>query len=146
MCCSVCGYVVYANPAPTVCALVADAAGRLLLGRRAVEPFRGLWDTPGGFIEEGEQPLDALRRELLEETGLEIVPGRFAGVWIDTYGDAPGSVTTLNLYWEATVLRGEPRAADDVAELAWFAPDALPPLAFTTVADAIEAWRTSRDA
>ena len=101
------------------------------------------WDTPGGFVEEGEHPLDALRRELREETGLEVEPGLFAGAWIDTYGDEPGSASTLNLYWEAHIRSGELRAADDVAELAWFPLDALPPLAFTIVADAIAGRRAS---
>ena len=144
--CPSCGFVAYANPAPTACALVTDGEGRLRLGRRAEEPFAGAWDTPGGFVEEGEHPLDALRRELLEETGLDVEPGRFVGVWMDTYGDGADAASTLNLYWEARIVGGSLAAADDVAELAWFHPDALPrgELAFTTVADALQAWRGSR--
>jgi len=65
------------------------------------------------------------------------------GVWMDTYGTGPGAESTLNLYWEARVTGGELRAADDVSELGWFAPDDLPPaeeLAFATVADALGVW------
>jgi ADP-ribose pyrophosphatase YjhB (NUDIX family) len=145
--CPVCGLVVYANPKPTVCAFVVDEAGRVLLARRAIEPFRGLWDTPGGFVEEGEHPHNALRRELLEETGLVVEPTRFAGVWMDVYGDDADAQSTLNLYWEVRIVSGEPRPADDVAELAWFPGDGLPPreqLAFTTFADALQSWRASR--
>jgi 8-oxo-dGTP diphosphatase len=145
--CPACSLVVYANPKPTVCALIVDNAGRLLLARRAVEPFVGFWDLPGGFIEEGEHPLDALRRELLEETGLEIEPGAFHSVWMDTYGPAAGAESILNLYWEARIVSGTMRPADDVSELRWFAPDDLPPreqLAFTTFADALAAWRIKR--
>lgn len=145
--CPVCGFVAYANPKPTACAIVLDGDGRILLARRAGEPFKDCWDTPGGFVEEGEHPLDALRRELLEETGLEVEPGAFVGVWMDRYGDAPDAESTLNLYWEATVLSGAPRPADDVAELAWFHPDELPgrdELAFSTVADALATWRGGR--
>src|SRR5215471_8584157 len=45
--CSACGFVAYANSAPTASALVTDGAGRLLMARRAVDPYRGLWDLPG---------------------------------------------------------------------------------------------------
>ena len=87
-CRGTCGSVYYANSAPCVSGLVEDPAGRLLLARRAVEPFLGLWDPPGGFLEEGEHPVDGLRRELLEETGLEAELGPFVGAWMDVYGDA----------------------------------------------------------
>ena len=142
--CSSCGSVYYANSAPCVSALVEDGAGRLLLARRAVEPYRGLWDPPGGFLEEGEHPLDGLRRELLEETGLEGEPTRFVGAWMDVYGDAHEAAATLNLYWTVRLADGEPVAADDVGELRWFSADELPgpdELAFTTVVEALEAWR-----
>ena len=143
-CRGTCGSIYYANSAPCVSGLVEDSAGRLLLARRAVEPFLGLWDPPGGFLEEGEHPVAGLRRELLEETGLEAEIGPFVGAWMDVYGDAAEAAATLNLYWAATIADGEPHAADDVAELRWFEPEALPAgneLAFTTVKDALAAWR-----
>jgi ADP-ribose pyrophosphatase YjhB (NUDIX family) len=143
--CPACGFVAYANPAPTASALVTDLDGRLLLARRAIEPYRGLWDLPGGFLGESEHPLDALRRELREEAGLEIEPRRFVGAWIDRYGDAPDAPWTLNLFWTATARRGvDPRPADDVDELRWFARRELPPpeqLAFTAIADVLAAWK-----
>ncbi len=145
--CPACGSSYYANSAPCVCALVEDAQGRLLLARRAVEPWLGRWDLPGGFLEEGEHPLDGLARELLEETGLVAGAARFVGVWMDRYGDSPDAVATLNLYWAVEVGEGEPVAADDVAELRWFAPDALPgpeELAFATVKDALASWRAAQ--
>jgi 8-oxo-dGTP diphosphatase len=143
--CAACGFVAYAHSDPTACALVFDDDGSVLLARRAREPDRGKWDVPGGFIEEGEQPLDALRRELLEETGLAIEPIDFVGVWVDRYGDADDAPSTLNLYWTARIVSGEPEAADDVSELAWFSLDDLPPdgeLAFRNVAEALRSWRS----
>jgi ADP-ribose pyrophosphatase YjhB (NUDIX family) len=145
--CRACGFVFYANAAPTASAPCLDDDRRLLLARRAHEPFRGLWDTPGGFVEEDEHPLDALRRELREETGLEIEPLAFFGVWMDVYGDAVGAQTTLNLYWTARVVGGEASPADDVAELGWFAPAELPgpaELAFTQASSVLERWRATR--
>jgi 8-oxo-dGTP diphosphatase len=144
--CNACGFVGYANSSPCVCAIVEDENGRVLLGRRAVAPDRGLWDTPGGYLEEHEHPLDGLRRELLEETGLTVAPERFLGVWMDTYGTAQDANATLNLFWTARIVAGEPVAADDVAELRWFAADELPPadeLAFTLLPSVFEAWRTA---
>jgi ADP-ribose pyrophosphatase YjhB (NUDIX family) len=142
-----CRSIYYANSAPCVSALVEDPAGRLLLARRAVEPFLGLWDPPGGFLEEGEHPVEGLRRELLEETGLDAEVGPFVGAWMDVYGGADEAAATLNLYWSVRMAAGDLRAADDVAELRWFEPDALPAgdeLAFTTVKDALAAWRKLR--
>jgi ADP-ribose pyrophosphatase YjhB (NUDIX family) len=126
---------------------VLDDNGRVLLARRAVEPDRGKWDVPGGFLEEGEHPLDALRRELAEETGLEIEPLDFVGVWMDRYGTGDEVAYTLNLYWTARVVSGTPRAADDVEELAWFGLDSVPSadeLAFTNVERVLGAVRRSR--
>jgi 8-oxo-dGTP diphosphatase len=145
--CPSCDFVAYANPAPTACALVSDQKGRLLLARRAHEPYAGFWDLPGGFIEEGEHPLDALRRELHEETGLEVEPRDLLGIWADVYGDGIGAQWTLNLYWTAAAVGGEERPDDDVSELRWFAPSELPPareLAFRNVAHVLEAWRITQ--
>jgi ADP-ribose pyrophosphatase YjhB (NUDIX family) len=141
--CPQCGLVVYASAKPTACALVTDPDGRLLLARRRHDPFAGRWDFPGGFVEEDEHPLDAVRRELREETGLEVEPGDFVGVWVDRYGAGDEAKATLNLYWSAQVVSGEPRPMDDVAELRWFAPEELPGADETAfhVSDVLAAWR-----
>jgi ADP-ribose pyrophosphatase YjhB (NUDIX family) len=134
--CPACGSVYYAQSAPAVAALVTDDAGSYLLARRAIEPYLGLWDLPGGFLDEGEGPLAGLRRELREEAGVDVEPHDFLGAFVDGYGDG-GSPSVLNLVWRARILAGEPVPADDVAELRWFAPHELPPpeeCAFTWIA------------
>ena len=144
--CEACGFVHYANSVPAVSALVVDGERRILLARRAYEPDAGLWDTPGGFLEEGEDPAGGLRRELVEETGLTIEIGDFVGMFGDRYGDGPDATAVLNLVWEARIAAGEPRAADDVSELCWFAQDALPPeseLAFRWLGPCLRAWASS---
>ncbi len=122
--CPSCGLEEYANPAPTASALVLDERGRILLARRAGDPGARLWDLLGGFMDEGEAPLETLRRELREETGLEVEVGEFLGGIPDRYG-AEG-IWTINFYWAARLAGGEPHPADDVAELAWFPQGALP--------------------
>jgi ADP-ribose pyrophosphatase YjhB (NUDIX family) len=142
--CAACGFVAYASSKSTAGALVEDVNGRVLLARRAKEPFKGRWDIPGGFLEAGEHPLDGLRRELREETGLEVEPQDFLGVWMDRYGGESTAEATLNLYWTARVESGEARAADDVDDLRWFEPDELPApdeLAFQNVPLVLAAWR-----
>ena len=138
--CSACGYVAYANPAPAACALCVDDHGRILLTRRRWEPYAGMWDIPGGFIDEDEHPLDALRRELLEETGLEVEPGEWLGAFMVPYGEGPGTRKVLNLVWLARVVGGEPQAADDVLELRWFSREELPPLEEVAMAETLARW------
>lgn len=140
--CPACGLVLYQNPAPTASALVVDAAGRVLLGRRGIQPFHGMWDVPGGFIRPGETGEEAARRELQEETGLVIDVGEVLAILPDTYGEDGGA--TLNVFYLARATGGRPVAASDVSELGWYARDELPAdaeIAFRCVAAALRAWR-----
>jgi ADP-ribose pyrophosphatase YjhB (NUDIX family) len=137
--CPACGFVAWANSVPAVQALV-ERDGRLLLVRRAIDPGRGKWDLPGGFLAEGEHPLDGLRRELAEETGLDVELGEFLGAWLDPYDGR----TVLGLTYAGRAGPGEGRAADDVAELRWFAPRELPEaaeFAFPSHPDVVGRWR-----
>jgi len=120
--CPACGYVGYANAVPGAEAVCFDEQGRVLLGLRAIDPGQGLWDLPGGFLHEDEHPLDGLRREVREETALEIEPTHFLGFWLEPY---EGRIV-LCLAWTAQA-RGDARAGDDLVELRWFEPDELPP-------------------
>ena len=141
--CPACGFVAYASSKATAGALVEDGS-RVLLARRAHAPFEGHWDIPGGFLEEGEHPLDGLRRELHEETGLDVEPVEFLGIWMDHYGGDSTAEATLNLYWTARATAGDAAPADDVSELRWFEADELPPteeLAFENVPLVLAAWR-----
>jgi ADP-ribose pyrophosphatase YjhB (NUDIX family) len=136
--CEGCDSDYWANSIPAVQGLLVRD-GKVLLGRRGIEPALGFWDLPGGFLDEGERPLDGLRREFLEETGLEIRPLEWIGAYVDPYLDR----TVLGLTWLVTA-EGEPRAADDVDELAWFRPEELPAqMAFPHQHDVLEFWRSS---
>jgi ADP-ribose pyrophosphatase YjhB (NUDIX family) len=136
--CTACGGVLWFNAKPCAAVLVLDAVGRVLLARRGVEPSLGLWDLPGGFCGASETPEDCAVRELREETGCAIEVTAVLGHLIDTYGD--DGDFTLNVVLTARILDGLPAPADDVAELRWFALDALPPapqLAFRNTCEAL---------
>lgn len=143
--CPRCGSTNYASSVPSASALVLDDSGRVLLGRRAHDPDAGKWDVLGGFLEEGEHPLDGLRRELREETGLDVEPLEFFCATIDTYPYGPNAEKVLNLVWTARIVGGDAEPADDVAEIRFFAADELPgpdELAFEHVAEVLAVWKS----
>ncbi|HEU5431547.1 MAG TPA: NUDIX hydrolase [Thermomicrobiales bacterium] len=122
--CPACGQVVYLDPKLAV-AVVIERDGRLLLGRRGPTTAQaGRWSFPAGFVERGERVEDAARREAAEETGLRVTLGPLLGLYSTT-----GETVVLAVY-AAAMGAGEPSADDDLTELAWFAPDELPELAF----------------
>jgi 8-oxo-dGTP diphosphatase len=138
--CESCHFVFYLNPRPTACAVVVDGDA-LMLVRRAVEPRLGFWDLTGGFLEQGEHPADGLRREVREETGLEIEIVEPLGFFLDRYPEA--GETTLNLYYVARVTAGHPTPGSDVAEIHWFHRGELPQweeIAFPNNRAALAAW------
>lgn len=121
--CAQCGFVDYQNPKPAVAVLIV-CDGRILLGRRGIEPAKGKWDIVGGFIEAGESAEEAVLREVLEETTLRIRVTEFLGSVTDVYGER--MEPTLNLCFIAEIVEGTPNPGSDVEVLAWFSPDALP--------------------
>jgi 8-oxo-dGTP diphosphatase len=123
---------------PCVGAIIKDGDGRLLLIKRGHEPGLGLWSLPGGRVEMGESDEDAVKREIREETGLIVVPGRLAGS-VERPG-ADGSVFVVRDY-EAEVTGGTLAAADDAADARWADPADLDSLPLTTgLADALADW------
>ena len=118
--CDGCASWYWGNALPGVQGIL-ERDGRVLLARRAYEPRKGYWDLPGGFLDETEDPLDGLRREFREETGLEIEPVAFLRIDIEPYDHRH----VFSVTW---IVRadGEPVPADDVEELRWFGRDELP--------------------
>jgi 8-oxo-dGTP diphosphatase len=92
--------------------------GELLLIRRGRPPSAGRWSLPGGRVEAGELLIEAVVREVREETGLEGVAGALVG-WVERFDDDRHFVI---LDFEVTVLdRGDPVAGDDADDVAWVA-------------------------
>lgn len=125
----------YPRPALTVdCVVFArdDDGLKVLLIRRAHPPFAGHWALPGGFLDMDETLERAAQRELEEETGLKLELGALAQLHAFSAVDRDPRGRSVSVAFTATVeaRQHEARAADDAAEVAWFALDELPPLAF----------------
>lgn len=126
--CPKCGFIHYRNPSPAVSVLIANE-GKVLLGRRAAWNFQGgKWCLPCGFIEFNEDFITAGRREVKEETGLDI---KIDGIINVAHNFFNPDLHTLVVVLSAHIIGGELKSNDDIVELAWFNPEeALPELAF----------------
>nr|WP_296063991.1 NUDIX domain-containing protein [uncultured Actinoplanes sp.] len=112
---------------PSVSAVVRNAAGEILLARRS---DNGRWSLPAGILDPGEQPADAVLREVLEETGvvaqIERVGGLASHPVVYPNGD---TCEYLDVWFRCRAAGGEARVNDDEStEVGWFAPDRLPDL------------------
>jgi len=133
--CPSCERIFFRNPKVVVTALIEDA-GRVLLVLRDIEPGRGLWGLPGGYVDWDEHPEAALARECLEETGAVVEAQDLVAVQHVVTGDE-GIVI---LAYRARLTGGELGARDEVQQIGWFRPDALPPLAFASHRRILQGW------
>jgi 8-oxo-dGTP diphosphatase len=106
---------------------VVVAKGRALLIRRGGPPLEGQWSIPGGMLEVGETLLEGVRRELLEETGIEVRVGELIDVFerINLDGDGKTRYHFVVLDYLCEAVSGEARAGSDVTDVAWAAPSDL---------------------
>ena len=125
--CQTCDRIHYENPLPAVATLVVNKANQLLLVKRSVEPAKGKWCLPGGFIETGESIEEAALRELEEETGIK---GTILSL-VDFFSQkSPHHGALIIFGYRVNIAGGELRAGDDAQEVDFFAFDNLPPIAF----------------
>lgn len=133
--CGSCGWIWYDNPRPCATALVIRQ-NKILLARRGMEPNKGAWDFPGGFIEKGEHPEDAMKRELSEELNQTPETLRFFGFYPDTYGEEAAPI--LNIAYLCEGISDIKTADDEMYEFTWFYLETLPDnLAFPSMHDMI---------
>lgn len=114
-----------------VTAVIRDAQGKILVQRRS-DPENpsedGRWEFPGGGVEFGETPEDALRRECLEEIGCEVTVGRFVPFLSQhVFQDVKGNKThVFCVCFECSIKSGTPRCAnDEVTEFRWCTKDEI---------------------
>jgi ADP-ribose pyrophosphatase YjhB (NUDIX family) len=120
--CPSCGFIHYRNPAPAAGAVIFER-GRVLLVRRAHEPYIGKWTLPAGFIEWGESPEETAVREIKEETNLDIDLGELFHVY--SGDDDPRTRAILVLYFAKRV-SGDLQPGDDASEARWFGLNDIP--------------------
>jgi ADP-ribose pyrophosphatase YjhB (NUDIX family) len=102
--------------------------GKYLLLKRNMEPKRGEWDLPGGFVEMGESPIEATLREVHEETGLDVEITGMIGAFSSEY--TPGK-WTVDIAYRCRIAGGEfDLDREESSDSGWFAPDDMPELAF----------------
>jgi len=124
--CPQCGWIHFVDP-KVAAAVLIEQDGRVLLVRRAGDPFRGLWTLPAGFINGGEDPAEAAARECLEETGLSV---RVTRVFEIVAGREHPRGADFVIVYQAEVVGGELSPDDDADAAEWFLLSDLPPLAF----------------
>lgn len=136
--CPRCGQVVFADPKVGVGVLLARGE-QVLLVRRGVQPGRGLWALPGGYLDAGEDPAAAAEREALEEAGLVV---RAVGLLDLVHDASPGGASVFLTFLAQEDDPSAAPVADDDADEAVFHPvGALPTLAFTSTARAVRRWQ-----
>jgi ADP-ribose pyrophosphatase YjhB (NUDIX family) len=104
--------------------VVIERDGKVLLGRRANPPFEGEWEVPGGFVERGEHPVDAARREVREELGIDVTLTGLLGIYLeDSSRGEPLQVTVFVGTTDAVDVDPDPA---EVSACAWFDPADVP--------------------
>jgi ADP-ribose pyrophosphatase YjhB (NUDIX family) len=134
--CPSCGHIVFVKPSVAVQVLLTNDS-KVLLVKRKFDPASGLWAIPAGFMEADENPRDAARREVHEETGLHVDDLELLEVF-GRFDD--GGKADMVIAFRATVVGGQLKAGDDAEEVAWFAKDALPELAFMPTRIVVRKW------
>ncbi len=132
--CPKCNYVHFTDPKVGVGVLVVKE-GEVLLVRRAVDPERGKWSIPAGYLDRGEDPKVTAAREAREETGLEVAVKELVDVY---YNPPPQTGASVFILYHAELIGGEAQAGDDADAVGFFKRDDLPELAFSSTQIAID--------
>lgn len=118
--CEHCGFTYYLNPSAATAAFILNDNNELLVTKRKYDPGKGTLDLPGGFCDIGETVEEGLRREIAEETGLEIADAEYFCSMPNKYRYSGFDVPTLDAFFichvkDATKLR----PSDDAEEARW---------------------------
>lgn len=131
----------------TVVFTVKDGVLCVLLVVRGNDPYKGMYALPGGFLEWGESCEQGARRELMEETGLEVGVLELVGVFSEPGRDPRGTIVSVEYLAVVEPEKAVIQAGDDAAEAQWVAVEKVPKLAFdhSEVFDAAKALLESKN-
>ena len=116
--CHNCGFVYYFNSSAAIVAVIENSKEEVLVARRAKDPAKGTLDLPGGFAEMNETIEETVRREILEETRLEIDSLKYIFSLPNRYVYSDFEVHTMDLFFECRIDDfSHMKAQDDVEEL-----------------------------
>lgn len=140
--CPSCGFIHFHDPKVAVIGLITWG-DRVLLIRRGVEPGRGKWALPGGYVDAGEMPEEALTREIREEVGLTIEHVRFLGFYrMEATNRIVGGIVIAFHATPSGAMLPTPQGDDDVDEAAWYGATELPDeIAFESSVELLTKWR-----
>jgi ADP-ribose pyrophosphatase YjhB (NUDIX family) len=124
--CGSCNEIVYENPIPATASVIINN-NKILLVKRKLDPKKGQWCLPGGFIELNETPENACLRELKEETGLN---GKIDYLIDAQYSSSSLYNSVIVIGYLVKDIKGNIIAGDDAEEAAYFDIEKLPNLAF----------------
>jgi ADP-ribose pyrophosphatase YjhB (NUDIX family) len=135
--CPECRFVQFLDP-KVGAAVLAEKEGQVVLVKRKMDPAKGSWCIPGGFMEMGETPQETASRECKEETGLEVEITDLVDVYY--YEDYRGS--GILILYKGKVTGGTIQAGDDTEAAGFFGPDELPEnIVFKSNLQALAAWQ-----
>ncbi|MFQ5613365.1 MAG: NUDIX domain-containing protein, partial [Anaerolineae bacterium] len=138
--CPACGWIHFLDPKVGAGVLI-EQDGRVLLVRRGMDPGKGLWCLPSGFVEIDESPAEAAVRECKEETNLDVELVGKPDIYHYFHEGRGGGILIL---YRARVIGGQPRPGDDVNQVCFFEPDSLPAserIAFLSNRTALALWQ-----
>ena len=125
--CPNCGLHLYINPKSCVGTVLLNSDGKLLLGKRGIEPLKGWWDIPGGFIEEDETLEEGAKREVREELNIKLGELKYLKSYPDKYLYQGIEYETIVSFFAANIPPGSDiKAADDVSYFDFFDMHDLP--------------------
>lgn len=118
--CEDCGFEYFMNPSASTVAVIVDEMDRLLVVRRSKEPAKGTLDLPGGFCDCYETGEEGVRREVMEETGLEVIETKYLFSLPNMYHYSGLDIPTLDLFFLCKVKETTgAKAMDDAGEVLW---------------------------